>query len=316
MKRLFLILSRYWHYLVHFGPRLTYYYLFYPRFGGRKAIVKRHKEIKRYLKKTLGHILDKYKDIKVSSETIPADSPIWVCWLQGETEMPPIVRMCYSSILKHAGIRPVHLVTFENIDQWVKIPKTVMDSLQMGRLSYTHFSDYLRVLLLKEHGGMWIDASVYATSEINADCGTRFYSVKQKGLSSYFVSEGKWTVGVFGCAPKCILFVCLEELLTEYMKQCIPWVDWFLLDYMISLCVETVPDCKKLLQDIPSNCLRFYDLQSKLNCEWDEDYFRVLTEECGLHRITYKQPYFEYCRNESVTFYGKLMKKYRESQVQ
>ena len=42
MKRFVEIIKRFCLYLFNFGPRLTFYYIVYPRFGGRKAIFRRH----------------------------------------------------------------------------------------------------------------------------------------------------------------------------------------------------------------------------------------------------------------------------------
>lgn len=60
-------------------------------------------------------IVSSYKDRTCDpNENIGATSPIWVCWWQGEEQMPDIVKACYHSIQKHACTHPVILITSEN----------------------------------------------------------------------------------------------------------------------------------------------------------------------------------------------------------
>ena len=88
MNHLYTIFVRFFSYLFNFGPRLTFYYIVYPRFGGRKAIFRRHEEIKRYIKLNFDSVLNKYKDAVYPESQSFDNRKIWVCWLQGEANMP------------------------------------------------------------------------------------------------------------------------------------------------------------------------------------------------------------------------------------
>jgi hypothetical protein len=80
--------------------------------------------------------------------------------------MPPIVQSCFQSLCSHAGNHLVHLITQENISKYVTIPDYILRKVQEGKISFTHFSDILRMCLLYEHGGLWIDATVYVSQPI------------------------------------------------------------------------------------------------------------------------------------------------------
>ena len=80
--------------------------------------------------------------------------------------MPPIVQSCFQSLCSHAGNHLVHLITQENISKYVTIPDYILRKVQEGKISFTHFSDILRMCLLYEHGGLWIDATVYVSEPI------------------------------------------------------------------------------------------------------------------------------------------------------
>ena len=110
-------IKRYFQYLKNFGPRVTFYYLLYPRFGGAKAIAKRHYEIKRYIKKSFKEVFDTYRNTPMEkAKANREEPPVWVCWLQGEEKMPDIVRICYKSLLKHSADKKVNLVTSDNLN--------------------------------------------------------------------------------------------------------------------------------------------------------------------------------------------------------
>lgn len=93
---------------------------------------------------------------------------VWVCWLQGLEQAPELVKACYSRMQIVFGDERVHLVTESNICDYVEMPDFVMDKWKSGRITNTHFSDLLRNELLIEHGGLWLDSTVYMSGGLPA----------------------------------------------------------------------------------------------------------------------------------------------------
>ena len=54
-------------------------------------------------------------------------SNIWVCWWQGEENMPPVVQVCYRQLRKMACGHPVVLITEENCKDYVNIPQFIWE---------------------------------------------------------------------------------------------------------------------------------------------------------------------------------------------
>lgn len=151
------------------GIRNVYVMAILPHFGSKSTrdIRRERKQqaILHYLQTNYQNLILKY----TQKEEIPPASnqaPIWVCWWQGENAMPPIVQSCFQSLCSHAGNHLVHLITQENISKYVTIPDYILRKVQEGKISFTHFSDILRMCLLYEHGGLWIDATVYVSQPI------------------------------------------------------------------------------------------------------------------------------------------------------
>lgn len=310
MKRFVEIIKRFCLYLFNFGPRLTFYYIVYPRFGGRKAIFRRHEEIKRYIKINFSSVLNKYKDAVYPESQSFDNRMIWVCWLQGEANMPDIVRACYKSVRANADGREVVLITNENVEKYISIPKFIKDKVNNGKMSRTHFADYIRISLLKNYGGLWIDATVLVTDKINIDCKLPFFSIKQKPDSIHFVSQYRWAVWILGCSPQIgkILFDCLENLFKAYLNKHSLFIDFFLFDYFLAVMYDEIPLVKQLVDNCPYNNPNAYDLGDLLNKEFNEDAFLQLKNNNTFHKLSWKQSYFMHTADDKPTFYSVISK--------
>lgn len=92
-----------------------------------------------------------------------------VCWFQGESEMPPLVKGCFVSIKSHVSKHPVILITKENYAKYISIQDYIIKKLRDGKISYTHFSDIIRNYLLADHGGVLLDATILLTDELRSE---------------------------------------------------------------------------------------------------------------------------------------------------
>lgn len=94
-------------------------------------------------------------------------STVWFCWLQGIDSAPPLVKACYRRaciILK--GIYNVVVIDATNYSEYATLPDWVVKDWKSGKIGNAHFSDLLRMQLLIEHGGIWMDSTAYLTDEI------------------------------------------------------------------------------------------------------------------------------------------------------
>ena len=88
---------------------------------------------------------------------------IWFCWLQGIEEAPLLVKRCLESLRKNIPDKKVIVIDGNNLGEYVNMPDYIMDKWQRGIIGNAHFSDLLRLELLIEKGGYWIDATVLCT---------------------------------------------------------------------------------------------------------------------------------------------------------
>ena len=80
-----------------------------------------------FLEKFLSNEIAQLKKSKLdTTATLPADSAIWVCWLQGEENMPEIIKLCYRSLIRNKGMHKVTLISQNNYADYVTVPLVIL----------------------------------------------------------------------------------------------------------------------------------------------------------------------------------------------
>ncbi|MCT4397413.1 methanolan biosynthesis protein EpsI [Pediococcus ethanolidurans] len=117
--------------------------------------------VEAYIYNTYQNIFLKYKKKKTDDSEIPDDKTIWTAWLQGEKNAPKAVKLCFESMRKNSGDFNLVIITSNNLKDYIDIDDELLKSFKKGEVSAAHLTDYIRVLLLKKYGGVWIDATLY-----------------------------------------------------------------------------------------------------------------------------------------------------------
>src|ERR1700731_1941133 len=81
--------------------------------------------------------------------------PIWQYWNSGASRCPPIIQECMASVQRHATGREIIVLSDDTLHDFITLPAHI--SAKREQMGATHFSDVLRVCLLAQHGGTWID---------------------------------------------------------------------------------------------------------------------------------------------------------------
>lgn len=97
----------------------------------------------------------------------PNDRIIWQYWAQGYENVPLVVRKCLDSVEKYAGNYTLVRLTDENLSDYLDLPEFVKE--KRACYSMAHFSDLLRLMLLRTYGGIWADATIMLSAPIPED---------------------------------------------------------------------------------------------------------------------------------------------------
>lgn len=274
----------------------------------RELNLEKHVKIKEQLISEYSHILEKYRNMEFKPEGECGDT-IWVCWWQGMEQAPYIVKKCIDSIKKHSGHRNVVIITQDNYSDYVQIPDYIIEKLNKGIISVTHFSDILRMNLLSVHGGLWMDATCFMVADLDEELSKGFFTIKLPyNKDETCVSLGKWCVFCIGGTKHNILFDYMKDFYNEYWQNNDKVIDYYLMDYAISIFYENVEAAKNMIDDIPENNINIHKLKELLNNEYDEDKYNELLKTNKIHKLAHEKSYIEYSENDKPTFYTKLMK--------
>ena len=154
--------------------------------------------IRNYLQKTLSPILDRYTADSDYGSYDP-NAPIWVCWWTGEETAPPLVKRCIRSIRENAGNHPVYLINRDNYTDYLQVPMLMLEKVKSAQMNLAHLADYIRVMLLAQYGGLWLDATMFCSDEIPDDYfEIPLFTCKSPRQACGYISELRWVTFCLG----------------------------------------------------------------------------------------------------------------------
>ena len=295
-----------WAFINTMAGRLHWKFLY------KKAQYKKHETCKQYLRKNYDRIVKKYmeqcKTIEIEMDTISENSPIWIFWAQGDENLPYPVNLCIQSIKRHSGKRKVLLLDINSYQDYVSLPDYIEEKFRAGDISYAHFSDILRLALLKKYGGIWIDSTIYMCNDIpNQITDYIFYSINQGSTRNWIVTRDKWSICYLASNKENILINFWYEFLSEYWKQENGAIAYLFADCILAIGYEDIPYFKMLIDKIPINNKEAFIIDEILKDEISDDItFNKLVHDNYLFKLTYKKIYLTDIQGEK-TYFGKLI---------
>ena len=243
---------------------------------------------------------------KTAVETVKSSDLIWVCWLQGEDNMPETIRACFRSLLRNKGGHKVQLITYGNFQDFVDLPEYIIAKHKSGIISNTHFADIIRCFLLWEYGGIWIDAALFVLSEVEYS-GMAFSSPKMAHDSRLSINS-KWTVGCLASGKCFLLFEFAYKFLLAYWKKYDSPIVYLLLDHVFELAYINSKQIKTVIDSIPLNNVDLHKSRYLFNRKCDIHVYNELVKNNQFLSLTWRIPYCTHDENGQLTYYGHLLK--------
>lgn len=251
-------------------------------------------------------VIDKFKDDENKSGVIGADSPVWVCWWQGEEQMPEVVRACYHSIRRHACKHPVILITEANCNEYLKLPDFVWEKQKKGIISLTHLSDIARMYLLKEYGGIWADVTNFMTQDMDnfMDVKRTFWTCHHVSLCNN-VSRGLWTSSFFACGKGHLIPCYLYDSWIHYWLVNNRLVNYLLTDFFFTMGYQGIPAMREEVDSVPM--MPMGDLRGVLNRKFDADVWNFHCNQVGFQKLSWKKKLEKLTPAHEKTHYAHLL---------
>lgn len=273
----------------------------------KNVVYPTYTEIDRFLREKYTPLMLQLKE-KYDNEVLGESTPkVWSCWLQGINQAPEIVKTCLASQRKFIQDKEHILITLDNYQQYVTLPKYIKDKYQKGKIPHASFSDLIRLELLIHYGGTWIDSTVLCTGSDYPkeflDCDLFMYQYRNKqqqfaGISTWFISAKS--------NNKALLI--LRDMLYQYWKDYNCTLEYYIIHRFFYMIVQQYPE-------IISNMPKGYNpaplqLVRLFNEEYNEELMKKICSQSRFHKTAYMLKGLDY-KNPN-NFYAEIIKRYSD----
>jgi hypothetical protein len=244
-----------------------------------------HKLVKKYRKIIKRRYNEQVKEVTTSENAI-RHNKIWILWYQGIDSAPDIVKQCYNQMLKLSN-KDVILITEDNLSEYVSLPDYILSKYKKGIISHAHFSDILRVELLYQHGGIWLDSTVFCSKpnlpEYIEKSSLFFYQLLKPGRDGHSLLCSSWAMS----ASEGNSFLRLiRTFLHDYWSENNSLDDYFLLHIIIS---ASLLECPGYYESLLKVC---NSTPHVLLLNFDKKYtpllYKFLLDSSPVHKLTYR----------------------------
>ena len=211
------------------------------------------------------------------------DGRIWRLWLQGEENAPEVCKACLRSLRYWHSDKKIITLDKNNISDYIDLPGYIIDKYEKGIISHTHFSDIIRAELLTQHGGTWIDATVYCT-------GRKFGDIMRLPLfvyqtKSYSCVASSWFIVSDAHNP---IITLTRDLLFQYWKDYDYLIHYFLFHMFFKMATEAYPD---KWSKVPYFSNRPpHEMQHSMYDDYSDDRMKYFAGISDFHKLTYVRP--------------------------
>lgn len=117
---------------------------------------------------------------------------IWIYWAQGWNQAPPLVAACRRSWIERNPGWTIESLDADTVPQHI----TLVAAIAGKQLSPNHLANLIRLHLLAEHGGVWVDATTFCGAPLDdwlpAVMTSGFFAFSRPGrdrlLSTWFLA--------------------------------------------------------------------------------------------------------------------------------
>lgn len=293
LKLFWNMLPKFFYDVFHFWLKIAHYNFRWEFANSYLFPEKLNKRIKRkrqnlniwFLKKMFSEFIDDYKTRQVS--TWRNDKKIRVLRRQWIESAPELVKICVNSIKKHNCWYEVVLLNKNNYKDYVQFPEYIIKKVEEKKITITHLSDIMRMALLKEYWGIWVDATMF----INSDVFKEFddININSNYPESFMKTKwwfDKWCWFFIWWKSNRLFHFCYDFFL-QYHKYYDCLINYFLIDYAIYIAYTSFDDVKRDIDGINIHNEDLFLLTQKFNSEYKKsDYEKLM--KIPFFKLTYK----------------------------
>ncbi len=298
----------FYHVSKNFGLPAAWSLIAGPRIGNRipGINISYAKRLRDYLRKDLKDIILKYKSEPLipGNRSVDDEKRIFSLWWQGSDNMPKVVTDCRKSLARNSGNCKLIALDRHNISQYIDIPDYIYKKLEKSEISITQISDLIRVMLLAEYGGVWIDACIYVLSPIDFNYSLESPRIRQNNSNCM----GKWIIGVLSAPRGHKLMRFMSESLMRYWQRHKIAVDYLMMDSFMMIAYEEFSDIRAEIDRFKISSPDIHEARYLFDKPVDYNIFNSLITNNQFLSLTWRIDYPDEIEGKK-TYYGALKDK-------
>ena len=211
---------------------------------------------------------------------------VWFCWLQGIDNAPKIVKSCNESLKRNLKGKEIRIIDNDNWKDYIQLPDFIVRRWKKGQITPAHFTDLIRLELLIQYGGTWIDGTVLCTgsdyTQTLLDTDLFLFQYKRSeedqyaGISNWFITA----------STNNYVLMTLRDSLYAYWKEFDCIIDYFIFHRIFDMIAEI---CPKEIENMPfSYSPNAHVLQRHLWEPFNQEKWDRLTSRVHFHKLTHK----------------------------
>lgn len=229
---------------------------------------------------------------------------IWTCWWQGEKNAPQLVQKCIDNIRQYANGYEVRVITEQNASDYIKIPSFIVEKHEKGIIPHAHFVDIIRLILLQEYGGIWIDSTFWMTDVLPDIIAKSPLFLYHSSARNAILMVNPFIVS----APHHPLLEDVLTLLLAYWSKENRLVAYTIMPLFCTMAVRNSELNARLWEEVPLLYSKQIDhLLPILNKPFNDEEYELVKRCSPIHKLTYKFEQYGVDINKKGTFYDVLI---------
>lgn len=238
-------------------------------------------------------VIKPYRDQPVYSSQTPKqqqETTIWLYW-NDISNMPRMVECCIEQIKKNSNGRKVVVVTEDTVSKYLELDDVIWKKYHAGKISRTHFCDIVRIALLYNYGGVWMDCTILLTQPLPDYVTTLpFYTNHLREIDNNNIGGGRWSTFFLACHKGNLMMKATLEVFVEYWKKYDLIVDYVWMDYIFYLLYNNIPSIKEMVDAVPENNPDIWIMQTMIGHAFSQEQYSSLLHDTSrfMYKFSYK----------------------------
>lgn len=232
-------------------------------------------------------LYNKYKDylndLPIYNEGNDRENKIWWCRLQGEENAPKLNKSCLKSVREFIKGKEIAVITSDNLSDYVKFPKYIIQKHNKWIMPNAHFSDLVRLELLIRYWWTWIDSSVLLTWYEKTFFDSDFFMFNNFESWDDSIVSSNWFITSNKNNP---ILLTTRDLLFKYWEENNYLINYFIFHLFFTMATKKYSEIWNKVpkySNIPPHTMQREFLQ-----EYNKERFKELKKISSVHKLNHK----------------------------